>query len=93
MDMKQVSVVVPLDMSKAFDSIRHDLMLSKLRKAGAGDSAIAWFESYFSRRTQTVKIQDTLSTSLPLSACGCTTRFHFGTTFIYSIRKRDSVSS
>ena len=67
MDMKQVSVVVLLDMSKAFDSIRHDLMLSKLRKAGAGDSAIAWFESYLSRRTQTVKIQDTLSTSLPLS--------------------------
>jgi hypothetical protein len=54
-------------MSKAFDSIRHDLMLSKLRKAGAGDSEIAWFESYLSRRTQTVKIQDTLSTSLPLS--------------------------
>ena len=66
MDMKQVSVVVLLDMSKAFDSIRHDLMLSKLRKAGAGDSAIAWFESYLSRRTQTVKIQDTLSTSLPV---------------------------
>ncbi|CAB4022194.1 Hypothetical predicted protein, partial [Paramuricea clavata] len=67
MDMKQVSVVVLLDMSKAFDSIRHDLMLSKLRKVGAGDSAITWFESYLSRRTQTVKIQDTLSTSLPLS--------------------------
>ena len=28
MDDKNVSVIVLLDMSKAFDSIRHDLMLS-----------------------------------------------------------------
>ena len=32
MDQKKISVVVLLDMSKAFDSIRHDLMLRKLRK-------------------------------------------------------------
>ena len=44
MDQKKISVVVLLDMSKAFDSIRHDLMLRKLRKSGVSESACAWFE-------------------------------------------------
>ena len=65
--MKQVSIVVLLDLSKAFDRIRHDLMLTKLRQAGVAESAIAWFQSYLSMRTQVVKLQDTISTSLPLS--------------------------
>ncbi|PFX25065.1 RNA-directed DNA polymerase from mobile element jockey [Stylophora pistillata] len=34
MDDEKVSVIVLLDMSKALDSIRHDLMLSKLRSIG-----------------------------------------------------------
>ena len=50
MDQKKISVVVLLDMSKAFDSIRHDLMLRKLRKSGVSESACAWFESYLSQR-------------------------------------------
>ena len=54
-------------MSKAFGSIRHDLMLCKLRKAGVSESACAWFESYLSHRQQVVKIQDTLSSPLPLT--------------------------
>ena len=31
MNEKRISVVVPLDMSKAFDSIQHDNLLSKLQ--------------------------------------------------------------
>ena len=67
MNMKQISIVVLLDMSKAFDRIRHGLMLTKLRQAGVAESAIAWFQCYLSMRTQFVKLQDTISTSLPLS--------------------------
>ena len=67
-DHRKMSVIVFLDMSKAFDSIRHDLMLCKLRKAGvSAESACAWFESYLSQRQQVVKIQDTLSSPLPLT--------------------------
>ena len=62
-----VIVIVLLDMSKAFDSIRHDLMLCKLRKSGVSESACAWFESYLSQCQQVVKIQDTLSSPLPLT--------------------------
>ena len=57
-----MSVIVFLDMSKASGSIRHDLMLCKLQKAGVSESACAWFKSYLSERQQVVKIriQDTL---------------------------------
>ena len=67
MDHRKMSVIVFLDMSKVFDSIRHDLMLCKPRKAGVSESACAWFESYLSHRQQAVKIQDTLSSPLPLT--------------------------
>ena len=67
MDQKKIFVVVLLDMSKAFDSIRHDLMLRKLRKSGVFESACAWFESYLSQRQQVVKFQNTVSDPLPLT--------------------------
>ena len=66
MDHGKMSVIVLLDMSKAFDSIRHDLMLRKLRNTGVSELACAWFESYLSRQ-QVIKIQDTLSSPLPLT--------------------------
>ena len=46
MDDKLVSVIVLLDMSKAFDSIRQDLMLSKLQSIGVSNAAWDWFGSY-----------------------------------------------
>ena len=67
MDQKKISIIALLDMSKAFDSIRHDLMLHKLLKSGVSKSACAWFESYLSHREQEVKIQNTLSKPLPLT--------------------------
>ena len=67
MDDKKISVIVLLDMSKAFDSIRHDLLLSKLRKMGLSEGARAWFESYLTQRNQVVKIENTLSKPLPLT--------------------------
>ena len=60
-----MSVNFLLDMSKAFDSIRYDLMLRKIRKAGVSESACAWFESYLSQRQQVVKFQNTVSDPLP----------------------------
>ena len=66
MDEKKVSLVVLLDMSKAFDSINHELLLSKLRKIGVSTSAHKWFKSYLIDRSQVVKIEDTTSKALPL---------------------------
>ena len=48
--------MVLLDMSKAFDSISHKILLYKLQDLGASTSAIDWFSSYLSNRTQVVRI-------------------------------------
>ena len=68
MDDKKISVIVLLDMSKAFDSIRHDLLINKLHKLGVSFAACSWFLSYLSQRMQVVKIEDYLSEPLPLKA-------------------------
>ena len=67
MDDKNVSVIVLLDMSKAFDSICHDLMLSKLCRIGVSNAACNWFRSYLSQRNQVVNIANCISDPFPLS--------------------------
>ena len=57
-DKKELTVAVLLDMSKAFDSIDHDILLiMKLRNVGLSFSSIEWFKSYLSSRYQVMKIQ------------------------------------
>ena len=43
MDRKQVTALVLLDLSKAFDSIDHMSLLKKLRAVGTSKEAIEWF--------------------------------------------------
>lgn len=68
-DKKKLTAVVLLDMSKAFDSINHDILFTKLQDVGASESVILWFRSYLSSRYQAVRIHTTLSDRLPV-ACG-----------------------
>ena len=66
MDSKKVSIMVLLDMSKAFDSIRHDILLSKLQNLDFSQGVLDWFQSYLSNRQQCVRIGDAVSKVLPL---------------------------
>ena len=52
MDRKQITALVLLDLSKAFDSINHGLLLKKIRNVGASPFALGWFESYLPGRKQ-----------------------------------------
>lgn len=61
MDKKELTAVVLLDLSKAFDSINHLLLLNKLRSMGVSNETIAWFKSYLSERKQSVRIGHKLS--------------------------------
>ena len=62
-----VSAVCALDMAKGFETFPHRLLLHKLGCYGFDHSAVTWFKSYLSRRTQIVKGVNTVSSPLPIS--------------------------
>ena len=55
-DRKQVTALVLLDLSKAFDSIEHMSLLKKLRAMGVCKEVMEWFRSYLAGRSQAVRI-------------------------------------
>lgn len=50
-----------LDLKKAFDVCSHEILLKKLSHIGVLGSALDWFKSYLSNRTQRVEINGVLS--------------------------------
>ena len=52
-----------MDLSKAFDTINHDLMLAKLEAYGFSESSIQFMNSYLKDRTQKVQINNCFSKS------------------------------
>lgn len=64
---KAASLLVLLDMSKAFDSLNYNLLLGILRKLVLKTSAASWFSSYLSSRYQGVRYEDSVSELLPLT--------------------------
>ena len=69
MDEEKISKLGLMDMSKAFDSINHDMLLLKLCSLGVSPSALAWFKSYLKRRYQHIFIGHVVSQSPPVD-CG-----------------------
>ena len=61
----QVSGVVLLDLSAAFDLVEPEILLKKLRIYGLDESFITWIESYLTHRHQAVWIDHCLSDFLP----------------------------
>ena len=56
-----------LDISKALDSLSHNLFFGQLRKLGLKASAVSLFSSYLSSRYQRVRYEDSVSELLPLT--------------------------
>ena len=63
LEHKETSACVLLDLSKAFDTIEHTIMLEKLALYGIRGNALSWFKSYLSNRSLRVKCRTVSSTT------------------------------
>ena len=67
MDNKEVPINIFLDLSKAFDTIDHTILLAKLRYYGIHDTALLLMKCYLNNRKQYVEFEDTKSEILPIT--------------------------
>ena len=52
-----------LDLHKAFDTVDHEILLSKLAEIGMKGSSLRWFRSYLTDRMQFVRFKNSISTT------------------------------
>ena len=62
-DNKRHTALISLDLSKAFDSINHSLLLNKLHSLGLDKHSINWVKSYLSNRIQMTRFANYTSTT------------------------------
>ena len=79
--------IIYFDFAKAFDTVNHDLILSKLKYQYSIDGRmLKFFKSYLSNRTQRVVLN-----KLHIRYCRCTiwsaARLNIGTTSVCSFHK------
>ncbi|WP_419587735.1 reverse transcriptase domain-containing protein, partial [Thiolapillus sp.] len=68
LDNGKICFLTLLDLSAAFDTIDHNILLHRLEHTfGISDSALSWFRSYLSDRTQIVTVNGLRSDEAPLS--------------------------
>ena len=67
MDNKEVPINIFLDLSKAFDTIDHTILLAELRYYGIHDTALLLLKCYLNNRKQYVEFEDTKSDILPIT--------------------------
>lgn len=65
-DRGKITALILLDYSRAFDTVRHDILLKILEIIGLGEDSISLLSSYLSDRTQRVRLGDQISTPLKL---------------------------
>ena len=66
---KEHVIALFMDLSKAFDTIDHNILLYKLKRYGIRGFALSWFKSYLSNRQQFVSIGNVESSFLNIK-CG-----------------------
>ena len=78
-----------LDLKRAFDSLNHNVLISKLSHFNFSDGALCWMRSYLSNRKQTVQIGNSMSPQLLNRG---TPRLYLGSNSVQSLCKRPTYS-
>ena len=66
-DQWRCAIIVLLDLSAAFDTIDHVIMVSRLRgKSGVVDIPVKWFRSYLEDRHQCIQVKGEISRAASL---------------------------
>ena len=66
---KHPAVIVLLDLSAAFDTINHNILIRRLQNIGISNTALDWFTSYLSYRTYSTSIDTSITDPRPIT-CG-----------------------
>ena len=68
LDRRHGVILILLDMSAAFDTVDHDVLVTRLvQRFGVTGCAIAWIKSYLADRSQSVNINGGVSNDTPLA--------------------------
>ena len=69
-DNNKYTLGVFTDLSKAFDTVHHPILLKKMELYGITDRYHGWVKSYLSNRRQFIQINEKEKTSLETISCG-----------------------
>ena len=69
LDQGNMAITCFLDLKKAFDTVNHSILISKLYKYGIRGPTLEWFKSYLRNRQQYVQIHKTKSDTKHIT-CG-----------------------
>jgi hypothetical protein len=67
MDNSNITLMVFLDLTSAFDTVRHELLIAKLNNCNINGDVLKWFNAYLSERSHAVCINEVVSERLPLA--------------------------
>ena len=67
MEQGKLCGAVFIDLTKAFDTVDHQIMLCKLSEIGLSETALHWFRSYLTGRQQCTSCGNELSEELPVT--------------------------
>ena len=86
-DERNISLAIFMDLSKAFDTLDHSILINKLAYYGIHGAALRWFTSYLTGRSQYVEIDGSFF-QYSFIIYRCPTRFHPWTFIIPHIHER-----
>ena len=77
-EKNEYTLGVFIDLSKAFDTVDHSILLRKLELYGITDRNYAWIKSYLSNRLQYIQIDENSGTEYCVVKCGVPQGFILG---------------